>query len=127
MKMMISKMYSSNKNNLFKYDFHRFRRENVPYFFTEFENSCHSATFTFFPTRFFSNVTTYLEHLSFRLCARSQEQTSFRNYVVTVRARSQTTLTRGFFDHLPSFVDIFYLMNVDKKSTFSKLIKKCQQ
>ena len=36
------------------------------------------------------------------------------------RGRSQTTLTRFwlFFDHLPPFVDIFYLMNVDKKSTF---------
>ena len=29
-----------------------------------------------------------------------------------VRGRSQTTLT-SFFDHLPLYVDIFYLINVD--------------
>ena len=127
--MMISKMYSSKKIIFLKMIFTDLEGKMCHIFFTEFENSCHSATFTFFSTRFFSNVPihSYPEHLTFRLRARSQEQTSFRNYVVSVRARSQNTLTRSFFDHLPSSVDIFYLMNVDKKSTFFKLIKKCQQ
>ena len=34
---------------------------------------------------------------------------SFTNYVDTILA---------FFDHLTHFVDIFYLMNIDKKSMF---------
>ena len=40
--------------------------------------------------------------------------------VFVVVGRSQTTLTNFwlFFDHLPPSVDIFYLINVDKKSTF---------
>ena len=39
----------------------------------------------------------------------------------TIRGRSQTTLICfwGFFDPLPTYVDIFNLINVDKKSTFS--------
>ena len=35
-----------------------------------------------------------------------------------IRGRSQTTLTRFFFDHLTPCVDNFYGMNVDKKLTF---------
>ena len=40
--------------------------------------------------------------------------------VLLFRSRSQTTLTSflSFFDHLPPSVDIFYLIKVDKTSTF---------
>ena len=35
--------------------------------------------------------------------------------LIAIKGRSQTKLTRFFFDHLPPFVDIFYLINIDKK------------
>ena len=44
---------------------------------------------------------------------------SYRTYVVSKGAfTNYVDKLLAFFDHLPPYVDIFYLTNVDKKATF---------